>query len=65
MGLPCAWQGWVVFIGYIVLLAVGGALLIPEHPFVYLTVTVVLSGALLGVCLAKGEPPEWRWGDKK
>lgn len=25
----------------------------------------LISGLLLGVCYLKGEPPRWRWGDKR
>ena len=64
-GLPCAWQGWVVFIAFFVLVSVGGVLLVPLHPFAYIMLTMALCAALIGICLAKGEPPEWRWGGKK
>lgn len=62
-GLPSAWQGWVVFVGFVALLFAGVRLLPPTRvvwPFV--TYTLVLVGGLLAICVAKGEPPRWRWG---
>ncbi|MBL9148878.1 MAG: hypothetical protein JNM94_09320 [Phycisphaerae bacterium] len=63
-GLPCAWQGWVVLLGYVALLVAG-------VPFVstgvdvilYLTYVLVLSAILVAICWKTGEPARWRWGD--
>lgn len=62
-GLPCRWQGWVVFTSFLILLP-AGALLFPPHqrPVAYILYTSVLSGALAFICWLKGEPPRWRWG---
>ena len=27
--------------------------------------TSLLSAALVGICLLKGEPPRWHWGDER
>ena len=65
-GLPCAWQGWVVFSLWLVLLAAGAVLLEspdPKHIGLFVAYTVVLGIALFLVCLVKGERPRWRWGD--
>jgi hypothetical protein len=62
-GLPTAWQGWLVFVGYILLLVVGAFLFPPREALhAYLAYVVALSAALIGVCWLKGEPPRWRWG---
>jgi len=62
-GLPTAWQGWLVFVGYILLLVVGAFLFSPREALAaYLIYVAVLSAALIGVCWLKGEPPRWRWG---
>ncbi len=63
-GVPATWQGWVVLVGWLVLLLSGGALLAPRSVPGFLLFTVVLTAALLRVCYAKGEPPRWRWGGK-
>lgn len=61
-GLPITWQGWVSFVGFLVLI-VAGAVLIPRHSSPgFIAYVVVLSCLLFGVCWWKGEPPRWRWG---
>ena len=60
------WQGWAVLIAFIALVAAGALLFPPRKvPAVYLVYVAVLSGALIGVCWFKGEPPRWRWGGDK
>ena len=62
-GFPIAWQGWLVYAAFIVLVIIGSIWYERTfNPlfFVYLT---VISVALIAVCWLKGEPPRWRWGD--
>jgi hypothetical protein len=64
-GPPNCWQGWAVFLGW--LGALFSATLFFARPpsvafWVFLLVMVVL---LLAICYVKGEPPTWRWGDRK
>ena len=63
-GLPCAWQGWLVLVAYVVLLAAGawffGA---PRRSPGFLLWTGGLSVLLGACCWLKGEPPRWRWGE--
>lgn len=62
-GVPTVWQGWVVLVLYVGLLAGGAIGLLPTHgPIAFLAYTVVLTVLLTGVCWYKGEPPRWRWG---
>ena len=62
-GLPCAWQGWLVFVGFFALLALGAVLFPPSQGVpAFLTWTGVLTALLLAICWLKGEPPKWRWG---
>jgi hypothetical protein len=64
-GLPLVWQGWVVLLGFVVLLIVGSALILPaKHVALHLAYVIVSSAALIGICYAKGEPPKWRWGGR-
>ncbi|WP_308923848.1 hypothetical protein [Janthinobacterium sp. J1-1] len=64
-GLPITWQGWLVFISALALLA-GGAVLFPptQVPVAYVIYEVVIVALLVGICWWKGEPPQWRWGKK-
>ncbi|MBO9687558.1 hypothetical protein [Roseateles chitosanitabidus] len=63
-GAPTGWQGWAVLATYFILVAVVIALRpeIGHGPF--LLSLMGLSGALVGVCWLKGEPPRWRWGER-
>jgi hypothetical protein len=65
-GLPCAWQGWVVFISYLALV-LGGLLFLrggSDGNVVYGIYLVVISVALVAICWITGEPPRWRWGER-
>jgi len=65
-GFPVTWQGWVVLIGFLILLGVGVPIFPPRKSvFSFIAYVCVLSVLLLAVCYAKGEPPRWRWGDKE
>jgi hypothetical protein len=61
-GLPCSWQGWVVFAVWLALLCGGAVVLGPKHLGLYVAYAVVLGIALFIICLIKGEKPRWRWG---
>jgi hypothetical protein len=62
-GLPTAWQGWVVMLGFVALLLAGGHWLIPSlEEVIFLGYTLLLCALLLVICWLKGEPPRWRWG---
>ena len=64
-GLPITWQGWLVFVGALALLASGALLFPPQQQVVaYIVYEVLVVAALIGVCWWKGEPPSWRWGKK-
>ena len=64
-GLPCAWQGWVVFTVWLALISGTAFLLAPRHFALWMASLAVLSAALFVVCLIKGEPARWRWGEPK
>ena len=62
-GFPCTWEGWVVFVGYLVLLAGAGFYFDPRvRPFAFGGTVFVLTGVLIGICAVKGEPPKLRSG---
>jgi hypothetical protein len=65
-GLPNTWQGWAVLIAFFTLLAFGSALFpLASSVVPFLIYSTVLSVILVLICYAKGEPPAWRWGDKR
>ena len=65
-GAPCAWQGWVVLVVFVVLLCVTSALFLPSGHFgLYITSAAVLCISVIVICLIKGERPGWRWGNSE
>jgi hypothetical protein len=63
-GLPSSWQGWLILIVFVALVAIGSFLFPPATRLgAYLAFVAVLCGLLVGVCRLTGEPPRWRWGD--
>ncbi|HVN96884.1 MAG TPA: hypothetical protein VMT62_10670 [Syntrophorhabdaceae bacterium] len=65
-GLPCAWQGWLVTLAYIALVAAAIIFVRPSaHLPAFVGVIVMLTILFCLVCWWKGEKPVWRWGNKK
>ena len=60
--LPITWQGWAVFVVYLIMVAICGAFLARRSPAAFVGSVLPLSGLLIGICWLKGEPPRWRWG---
>ena len=61
-GLPCCWQGWVVFAVWLALICGGGIFLAPQNISLYVVYAIALNIALFIVVFIKGEKPRWRWG---
>jgi hypothetical protein len=61
-GIPCAWQGWVVIVSYLVILNGSAFLLLPAHPAMWFGCVAISTIILVAICLVKGETPRWRWG---
>jgi uncharacterized membrane protein YhaH (DUF805 family) len=62
-GPPCAWQGWVAIVVFVVLLGAAGVLLLPgKHFSLWIAAIIGLVAALIITCLVQGERPHWRWG---
>jgi len=60
---PLTWQGWIVLLGFFMLVG-AGVLVFPPHsnaPALVIYV-LVLSALMVAICWLKGEPPRWRWG---
>ncbi|MDX2055069.1 MAG: hypothetical protein SFV15_21890 [Polyangiaceae bacterium] len=67
---PATWQGWLVFVGYLLLLT---AAILATHRWgaelrggvVWFVLGIwLVSWLVLGICFWKGEPPDSRWGGK-
>lgn len=61
-GPPCTWEGWIVTIGFVVLLSAASWLFPPGRNTPAFAASVVgLTAVVLAICWWKGEPPRWRW----
>lgn len=64
-GAPSSWQGWVVLIGFVALVALGAVVFPPDKQRgLYLGFVGACSVLLFLVCWLTGEPPRWRWGGR-
>ena len=64
-GPPCAWEGWLVLLAFVMLLFTAGRFFVQYQNLPgFLVNVLVLGGVLIAVCLWKGEPPRWRSGGK-
>jgi hypothetical protein len=61
-GLPVVWQGWVVLLGYFVLLTVGITMLALAHfgELAIIGYSLAMGALLLAVYFWKGEPQSMR-----
>ena len=59
-GVPRTWEGWAVLAVATLLIVLTGFVDSPWR-WVILLVTTLLT---LLICLKKGEPTRWRWGDR-
>lgn len=64
-GLPVAWQGWVVFSAYL-LVVIAGAVRFSDIKdlFWFVPLLVVSTALLVFICWKKGPEPKLRWGDR-
>ncbi|MCB5197207.1 hypothetical protein [Deefgea salmonis] len=64
-GMPSSWQGWCVLLAYLMLLILAVILKLPDHqPLLFWSGFGLLSLIFLIICWRKGEPTQWRWGEK-
>ena len=55
---PIAWQGWAVVAGFLILLAVGGVLIVPNTPgrfLVYCGMVLAVVIAYANICQGRSE----------
>lgn len=61
-GLPASWQGWVVFIIWIVALIAVSPWLAVRNITWFFVFFIGMVAIIITICWIKGEPPRWRWG---
>ena len=62
-GFPCSWQGWIVFVVYLLSVVAVSVCLSPDvYPVWFSVALFVLTAGLIGICIWKGEPLRWRKG---
>ncbi len=66
---PATWEGWVVIVGYIALVALFGATIDLDSAPIEVLATfalpvVLLTLTLIRICYRKGESPRWQWGNE-
>jgi uncharacterized membrane protein YhaH (DUF805 family) len=64
-GLPNTWQGWLVLLCWLAVILVAMPLLKASHPIACAIFIGLMVGLLLVICYLTGEPPAWRWGDRR
>lgn len=64
-GPPTSWQGWTVLAVWFAALLVMAFEFLPGRPVTFQLSAAGLALALILICYVKGEPPSWRWGDRK
>jgi hypothetical protein len=63
-GLPVAWQGWAV-VGVWLGAVVAGIVVFEPGTMRHVVFMFAMAAVLTVVCYAKGEPPRWRWGERR
>ncbi|MBX3563352.1 MAG: hypothetical protein KF730_02130 [Sphingomonas sp.] len=59
-GLPIAWQGWVIFLGFLAAIMGGATFLAPRYPIGFLVIALILTAAFMLV-VARHTRGGWRW----
>jgi len=59
-GLPISWQGWVVMVLWLVVVATAGSWIAARSIPLYCLFMVFMAAAIIGICYLKGEPARWR-----
>ncbi len=63
-GIPTKWQGWVVFLIYILALSIGLVISSIYNSSYFSIYLIIITALLFGICFWKGEDPRGRM-DKK
>ena len=63
-GPPITWQGWVVFISWLILFSSGVYYFAARRSLLHLAFAFAMVIVLVLICYWKGEPPRWRFGGR-
>jgi hypothetical protein len=63
-GLPITWQGWAVFIAWLIVFSSGVYYFAARRSLLHLAFAAVMVSLLMVICYWKGEPPRWRFGNR-
>ena len=61
---PATWQGWVVTLVYVVLIA-SAVVDLDHESFKNILLIVLATIVLIRICYKKGQKPRWQWGERK
>jgi hypothetical protein len=65
-GLPIAWQGWLVLLGYIVILAGFALTLRRQGPLEFVAAAIPLTVVFAVICARTTRGGwRWRWGEEE
>jgi hypothetical protein len=64
-GVPSCWQGWAVLLIWSAVFFTAIRLFPRPHAMARVSFAIAMFGLLLIICYVKGEPPGWRWGNRK
>jgi len=59
-GLPVTWQGWVLTLGFVAVAILGGVVLAPQHPALFIAALIPLTLGFM-VLTARHTRGGWRW----
>lgn len=63
-GLPVAWQGWALLIGYLAAVLALSQVLAARHRVAFVAVTIALTLAMMAVAAQHTRGGwRWRWGE--
>jgi hypothetical protein len=63
-GLPISWQGWVLMLAYLGLLA-GAAFILSDSSIAFISIAAILTSVFLFVCARTTRGGwRWRWGEE-
>lgn len=65
--MPVTWQGWLVTIGYILVIIFAGMAFLDNNlreTSLFFLIFILATGGLLRIMLIKGPRSHWRWGRK-
>ena len=63
-GLPVAWQGWAVFVGFLAVMMASAVFLAPRNLLAWLALVISLTIAFVLIArMTTRGGWRWRWGD--